>query len=84
MLSQLLALLREEPNLTHAALCLRLEVSPDTLQSMIDILIRKGKLQPEESPGCGGNTTCTQRSCPGPDECELVLIKPITEISISD
>lgn len=83
MLSQLLSLLREEPDLSHANLCQRLQVSPETLQSMIDILIRKGKLKPEESPSCGGNTTCTQKVCPGPEECTLVLIKPITEIRIS-
>ena len=84
MFSHLLALIREEPALSHADLCQRLEVSPETLQSMVDILIRKGKLTPDESPGCGDNTTCTQKSCPGPDECELVLIKPITEIRISE
>ncbi|MFN2146633.1 MAG: FeoC-like transcriptional regulator [Anaerolineales bacterium] len=83
MLSQLLSLLREEPDLSHANLCQRLQVSPETLQSMIDILIRKGKLKPEESPSCSGKTTCTQKVCPGPEECELVLIKPITEIRIS-
>lgn len=84
MLSQLLKIIQQEgPDLSHADLCQRLEISPETLQSMIDILIRKGRLQPEESPSCGGNNTCSQKSCPGPEECELVLIKPITEIRIS-
>ena len=84
MLSQLLSFIRQEQELSHANLCQRLDVSPETLQSMIDILIRKGKLTSEDSPECGGNTTCTQNSCPGPEECELILIKPISEIRISD
>lgn len=85
MLSQLLAILREEgSNVSHADLCQRLEVSPEILQSMVDILIRKGKLQPDDSPTCGGNNTCNLRSCPGPEECPLVLIKPVKEIRISD
>jgi hypothetical protein len=83
MLGQIISIIREEPDISHANLCQRLEISPLTLQSMIDILIRKGKLQPDGSPGCGGNNTCTQKSCPGPDDCELILIKPITEIRIS-
>ena len=83
MLSRLLTLIREEPELSHADLCQRLEISPQILQSMLDILIRKGKLAQDETPGCGGNSTCTQKSCPGPDECELVLIKPINQVRIT-
>ena len=84
MLSQLYKIIQQEgPEISHADLCQRMDISPDTLQSMIDILIRKGKLKPEETPSCGGNSTCTQRSCPGPEDCELVLIKPITEIRIN-
>jgi hypothetical protein len=83
MLSQLLTLIKEKPELSHADLCQRLQISPEILQSMIDILIRKGKLTPETTPNCGSNSTCTQKSCPGPDECELVLIKPINEIRIA-
>lgn len=81
MLLELLKILQTEgPETSHAELCRRLDVSPDYLQSMIDILIRKDRLLPEAAPTCGGNQTCNQRACPGPDECELILIKPVREV----
>jgi hypothetical protein len=81
MLHEILSIIQHDgPNISRADLCQRLEISPDYLQSMIDILIRKGRLKPDEAPTCGGNNCCSQKSCPSPDECELVLIKPITEI----
>ena len=81
MLRELLRIIQAEgPELSNADLCRRLNVSPDYLQSMIDILIRKGRLLPDAAPTCGGNQTCSQRACPGPDECELVLIKPVREV----
>lgn len=84
MLHQLFHLIKQEgAEISHAELCQRLEISPSYLQSMLDILIRKGKLEPEEAPSCGGNATCSQKSCPGPEDCELVLIKPISEIRIN-
>ncbi|MBN2044770.1 MAG: hypothetical protein JW757_07110 [Anaerolineales bacterium] len=83
MLSQLLHIIQQEgPDHSHADLCQRLEISPETLQSMIDILIRKGKLTLDAAPTCGGNASCSRKSCPGPGKCELVLIKPVTEIKI--
>ena len=85
MLKDLLAIIQQEGSeVSHADLCLRLEVSPDYLQSMIDILIRKGRLLPGEAPTCGGNETCSQRSCPGPEDCELVLIKPVRDIRLAE
>jgi hypothetical protein len=85
MLQDLLTIIqREEVEVSHADLCRRLGVSPDYLQSMIDILIRKGRLLPGEVPTCGGNKTCTQCSCPGPVDCELVLIKPVRKIRLAD
>lgn len=84
MLSQLLRIIQQEgEEISHAELCHRLDISPEILQSMIDILIRKGKLTSETAPTCGGNPTCTKGSCPGPDDCDLVLVKPINEISIT-
>ena len=81
MLKELLSIIQKEgPDLSHADLCRRLDISPDYLQSMIDILIRKGRPLPEADPTCGGNQTCSQRACPGPEKCELVLIKPVREV----
>jgi len=81
MLRELLSIIQTEGAKTsHADLCRRLDVSPEILQSMIDILIRKDRLRMDEVPTCGGNQTCIQRSCPGPESCELVLIKPVREI----
>lgn len=83
MLAELLRLIREHGDkISHAELCEQLEIAPNTLQSMIDILVRKGKIKPDDSPACGGSKTCTQKICPGPDECELVLIKPVKTIRI--
>jgi hypothetical protein len=81
MLQELLKILQAEgQEVSHAELCRRLDVSPDYLQSMIDILIRKGRLLPDAAPTCSGNQTCSQRACPGPDECKLILIKPVNEV----
>ncbi len=85
MLQDLLDIIQTEgAEVTQAELCRRLEVTPNYLQSMIDILIRKGRLLPGDAPTCGGSNSCTQRSCPGPEECDLVLIKPVREIRYSE
>lgn len=83
MLIELHRILQAEgTEVSQAELCQRLDVSPETLQSMIDILIRKGKLKEAHAPTCGGTSTCAQKSCPGPEDCELVLIKPVNTITI--
>jgi hypothetical protein len=83
MLLELLAILRQEDQPpSQADLCARLGTTPDMLQSMIDILVRKGKLQPDQTPTCGGGTSCSQKSCPGPDDCALVLLKPVRQVRI--
>lgn len=83
MLQELLTILRHEDQIpSQADLCARLDTTPEMLQSMIDVLVRKGKLHPDQTPTCGGNATCSQKACPGPDDCALVLLKPVREIRI--
>ncbi len=65
MLHQILGIIQHEgPGISHAELCERLNISPAYLQSMIDILVRKGRLQMDETPSCGGNSSCAQKYAP--------------------
>lgn len=61
-------------------ICAELGISPDTLQNLLDLLVRKGYLtlpQPARST-CTQKENCyaTGRACPGPDACSLVFLAP--------
>jgi hypothetical protein len=59
-------------------ICAELSISPDTLQNLLDLLVRKGYITLPQPTG----PTCTQkeicyvigRACPGPDACSLVFL----------
>lgn len=69
MLGKLLELLEENPNqLTQDQICIRLGVSPQSLQAIMEILVRKGRLStqmPQKESGCA--TLC--RDCPALSTC---------------
>lgn len=81
MLSQLLKLIEShQGELSRDELCAELGISLDTLQNLLDILARKGKIILSEGglSACKAADTCLSsgRSCPGPEHCSLVLLAP--------
>ena len=81
MLSQLLKLIEShQGEMTREELCAELGISPDTLQNLLDILARKGKifLSAGGLSACKAADSCLSsgRSCPGPEKCSLVLLAP--------
>jgi hypothetical protein len=71
VLQELLDLLEEYPTqMTQEQLCARLGVNPQSLQAMLDILVRKGRLASDplrETGGC--SVPC--RDCPVMEHCAL-------------
>lgn len=71
MLGKLLELLGEYPNqLTQEQICAQLGVNPQSLQNMLDILVRKGRLtaaSPQKDRGCSGSC----RDCPIAQDCSV-------------
>lgn len=81
MFSELLALLQEHRGkISQEEICAKLEISPATLQNVIDILIRKGRIVIHENglSACQAAETCpsTGGTCPGPQKCTLILLRP--------
>jgi hypothetical protein len=71
MLGKLLKLLEEHPDqLTQEQICVQLGVTPQGLQSMLEILVRKGRLTaipPQVDGGC--SNPC--QDCPIAQSCTL-------------
>lgn len=81
MLSQLLRLIEtHQGELSREDLCAELDISPDTLRNLLDILVRKEKIILTEGglSSCKASDTCLSsgRICPGPDQCSLILLAP--------
>lgn len=81
MLSQLLKLIEtHHGELSQDELCIQLNISPDTLQNLLDILARKGRITITEGRpfACKEGRACpsTNSRCPGPEHCALVLLTP--------
>jgi hypothetical protein len=78
MLNNLLELLGEYPNqLTQEQICAQLGVNPQSLQNMLDILVRKGRLtavSPQKDGGCSGSC----RDCPIAQDCSADKEHPET------
>lgn len=71
MLQNLINLLEKYPNqLTQEQICQHLEVSPQSLQAMLDILVRKGRLE-TNSLQAQGTCTISCRDCPVLEHCAL-------------
>jgi hypothetical protein len=71
MLQKLLDLLEEHPDrLTQEQICAQLGVSPASLQSMLDILVRKGKLSSQAVRG-DGICAAPCEDCPVLGRCSL-------------
>lgn len=64
----------------QALLCAELGISPDTLQNLLDLLARKGLITYPHlnSSTCQKAKPCLSngKPCPGPEECNLVLLAP--------
>ena len=70
MLQRLLDLLNEHPEtLSQEKICAELGITPSSLQALLDILVRKGRLaqNPLGTPNCEGDC----RSCPALDRCSI-------------
>lgn len=81
MLTELLKLIETHPGeLSRDELCTQLDISADTLQNLLDILIRKGRitLDKSEISACKSGEACfsTGKACPGPEHCQLILLAP--------
>lgn len=70
MLNELIEILSDQSaEISHERICQQLGISPGSLQSMLDILVRKGRLQPiiPEDGTC--ETGC--QTCPALQKCAL-------------
>lgn len=81
MLSELLRLIESHHGeLSQDELCAQLRISADTLQNLLDILVRKGRitLDKEGISACQAGESCFSigKSCPGPEHCQLILLAP--------
>ena len=83
MLQRLLDVLEaHQGEITQEELCRTLGVSPESLTNMLDILQRKGRIKLDESLTCGSLDICPSgKSCPGPEECDKVLLQPVRSFS---
>ena len=81
MLTALLEILESrQGEIDQHQLCADLGISPDTLQNLLDLLVRKGRIN---SPQMAASACCpaknclsTGKTCPGPEACELVMLAP--------
>ncbi|MCB2178889.1 FeoC-like transcriptional regulator [bacterium] len=81
MLSELLKLIEtHHGDLSQDELCTELGISADTLQNLLDILVRKGRITLDKHgiTACKADETCfsTGKICPGPEHCQLILLAP--------
>jgi hypothetical protein len=81
VLTKLLKLLESHPGeIDQDQLCTELKITPDTLQNLLDLLVRKGRITPQQAVGalCAQTETCLTngKTCPGPEECNLVMLAP--------
>ncbi|MFN2143831.1 MAG: FeoC-like transcriptional regulator [Anaerolineales bacterium] len=81
MLTELLRLIETHSGeLSQKDLCTRLGISADTLQNLLDILVRKGRITLDKGgiSACKAAETCfsTGKTCPGPEHCQLILLAP--------
>jgi len=81
MLTELLKLIETHPGeLSRDEICVQLGISADTLQNLLDLLVRKGRitLDKEGISACKAGEACfsTGKSCPGPEHCRLILLAP--------
>jgi hypothetical protein len=71
VLQQLLDLLRDHPGqLSQDQICDQLGISPAGLQSMLEILVRKGKISPQTVVNAGACRIACE-DCPITQHCEL-------------
>ena len=81
MFSELIALLQShQGEISQEEICAKMDISPATLQNIVDILIRKGKIVIIENgiSACQNAATCHTKgsACPGPQNCSLILLRP--------
>ena len=81
MLTQLLNLIKtHHGELSQDELCNRLDIPADTLQNLLDILVRKGRITLDKAgiAACKSGEACfsTGKTCPGPQDCQLILLAP--------
>ena len=79
----------QQGEIDQEQLCTLMGISPETLQTLLDILVRKGRiLLPEESTSaCAHAEICPSNSlvCPGPESCSRILVTSKTiSITIQD
>ena len=70
--------------ITGIELAGRLGVSPGEVAAMLDALRAAGRLGPEQRKpmdNCGSSTSCSM-TCPGPDECSLVIDLNVSGLEI--
>jgi hypothetical protein len=87
MLARLLKLLlARQGEIDQRQLCAELGISTVMLQNYLDVLVRTGRISPYQP----GGTACNQaenclssgKTCPGPEECPLLMLAP-RQISIT-
>jgi predicted DNA-binding transcriptional regulator YafY len=76
MLQKILEILKDHDNVvSYQEICTQLEISEDTLEHMLETLVRKGHLvegeasYPENCPHCD--------NCPVPTSCDLIKTKDL-------
>jgi len=87
MIARLLELLQSHPGeIDQQTLCAELGISPVMLQNYLDVLVRTGRISPSKTsePACsqGKNCLTSGKTCPGPEECPLVMLSP-NQVSFS-
>ena len=87
MLARLLELLQSrQGEIDQHQLCAELGISPGMLQNYLDVLVRTRRISPYFTNGsaCNQAATCLSsgKTCPGPEECPLVMVAP-RQISFS-
>ena len=87
MLARLLELLQSrQGEIDQHQLCAELGISPVMLQNYLDVLVRTGRISPYSTHASACHQTetclCSGKTCPGPEECPLVMLAP-RQISFS-
>ena len=86
-LTALLSAIEESSGpVTGIDLALRLGVSPGEVAMMLDALRASGQLGPEMQPAhpvdeCGSAGSCSM-TCPGPEDCSLIIDLSVTGLEI--
>ena len=81
MLTALLEKLKtHQGEIDQDQLCADLGISHETLQNLLDLLVRKGKITlADVTPeSCSESGMCLSlgKNCPGPDACPLAMLAP--------